>query len=76
MRVLSPAPEVLGALDIESRFKEIRSRIQESGDGEPDAATRAKIDNSLAEIGTEIQTIIERLSFWQFRATLPRDSIL
>jgi hypothetical protein len=72
LRALSPEPEVLGTLDIESRFRQIRSWIQQGAGSETsETQIRAKIDGALAEVSTEMLAIIRRSSFWQFRATLP-----
>jgi hypothetical protein len=72
LRALAPEPEVLGALDIDSHFRQIRSWIQQGADSPAgESQLRAKIDSALDEISTEMLAIIDRSSFWQFRATLP-----
>jgi len=72
LRALAPEPEVLGALDIDSHFRQIRSWIQQGVDSPAgESQVRAKINSALDEIKTEMLAIINRSSFWQFRATLP-----
>lgn len=72
LRALAPEPEVLGSLNIDSHFRQIRSWIQHGADSPAgEVQVRAKIDSALAEICTEMVAIADRSSFWQFRATLP-----
>lgn len=73
LRAMAPAPELLDAGAIEGRFLETRRMLQSAGaDGaQADPQELRKIDDALDGLARDLVATSDRVSFWQYRATLP-----
>jgi hypothetical protein len=71
LRAMAPAPELLDAGSIESRFAEIRRLLQGSAGDAPDPEAQRKVEAALDGLTDDLVATSDKVSFWQYRATLP-----